>query len=770
MHGGAPAPSTPAKAAATATESAPVGAAQVTPSADAVARQPDEDKDGPDQRINRLVRVAKVWAALRWFHPYLVYRSVDWDRALVDALPKIDGAESADEFEAAVGGMLGTLRDPLTHVAREQDFIDAPRATAPEVAGEAQPPTALVEEREGGVLFVTVPTKNLPPKDVEPIRAALLKAKTVIFDLRGASLGSSGPMQQFLESVAGVLPSRECRGRSYRFVLHRGFPSQIGPRSPLYLTTLMPIPGQSFAPPKGGVPKRVAFLMNKRSVLSPIILALQSAGDGIIVSEGPISEEAFPRNQEAMPLGDGRYAVVRVVEFASREPLRTDVELSPAAARRSRGVDPMVKAALAMLRKPKPAPRPQGSAAPEAVERRDDAYENMRYPAVEYRLLALFRAWSVIGWFYPYRHLLDRNWDAVLREFIPKVESARDATEYGLVMSELAALVPDAHVSVFGSPELDKWFGEAAPPVGIRMIEGKPVIADLLDPSVAEAGVAVGDVIVEVDGQPVQARIDRYRKYVAASNPSQRDVRASHMLASGDRGSTVELALQGASGIKRCKLVRSSIVGWSTPRSGDVVKLVGEGIGYVDLGRLERADVDPMFEKLRATRAIIFDMRGYPNLTAWSIASRLATKAPAPLATYFVPSVSWETIRGRPESSYSVEPPTRDGRWKYTGRTVMLIDERTVSQAEHTGLLFEAAGGTKFIGSQTAGANGDVTAAALPGGLHLTFSGLDVRHGDGRQLQRVGLVPDVEIKPTLAGVRAGRDEVLERAIQYLSAP
>jgi C-terminal processing protease CtpA/Prc len=157
-------------------------------------------------------------------------------------------------------------------------------------------------------------------------------------------------------------------------------------------------------------------------------------------------------------------------------------------------------------------------------------------------------------------------------------------------------------------------------------------------------------------------------------------------------------------------------------------------------------------------------------MTAWSIASRLATKAPAPLATYFVPSVSWETIRGRPESSYSVEPPTRDGRWKYTGRTVMLIDERTVSQAEHTGLLFEAAGGTKFIGSQTAGANGDVTAAALPGGLHLTFSGLDVRHGDGRQLQRVGLVPDVEIKPTLAGVRAGRDEVLERAIQYLSAP
>jgi C-terminal processing protease CtpA/Prc len=769
-HGGPPAQSARAEPQATATESATLGAVQVAPSSDPVARQFDEDEDGPDRRINRLVRVGKVWAALRWFHPYLMYRSVDWDRALIDALPKIDGAQSADDFDAAVSGMLGALRDPLTHVVREQEPSDAPEATPPEVGGEAPPPTALVEEREGGVLFVTAPAKNLPTKDVESLRAALLKAKTVIFDLRAASPNASGPMQQFLESIANVLPSRGCRGRGFRFVLHRGFPAQIGQRSRIYTTTFVQVPGESFVPPKGGVPKRVAFLINKRSILSPIILALQSAGDGIIVSEGPISEEALPSNQTALPLGEGRHAAMRVLELASREPLHADVELSPAAARRAKGVDPAAKAALTILRKPRSAPRPQASAAEEPLERRDDAYEDTRYPAVQYRLLALFRAWSVIGWFYPYRHLLDRNWDAVLREFIPKVERARDATEYGLVMSELAALVPDAHVFVFGSPELDQWLGEAAPPVAIRMIEGKPVIAALLDASAAAAGVAVGDVIVEVDGKPVEARMERYRKYVAASSPSQRDVRVAHLLASGDRGSTVELGLQGASGIKRCQLVRSTAAVWSTPRTGDVVKWVAEGIGYVDLERLERGDVDAMFERLRAARAIIFDMRGYPNMTAWSIAPRLDTKAPAQLATYRVPSVTWETIRGRPESFYSVEPPIRDGGWKYAGRTVMLIDERTVSQAEHTGLLLEAAAGTKFIGSQTAGANGDVTAAALPGGLHFTFSGLDVRHADGRQLQRVGLVPDVEIKPTIAGVRAGRDEVLERAIQYVSAP
>jgi Peptidase family S41 len=99
--------------------------------------------------------------------------------------------------------------------------------------------------------------------------------------------------------------------------------------------------------------------------------------------------------------------------------------------------------------------------------------------------------------------------------------------------------------------------------------------------------------------------------------------------------------------------------------------------------------------------------------------------------------------------------------------TVMLIDERAISQSEHTGLFFEAASGTTFIGTSTAGANGDVTGFSLPGGITVYFTGHDVRHADGRQLQRIGLTPEVEVAPTRAGLRAGKDEVLERVLRYL---
>jgi C-terminal processing protease CtpA/Prc len=97
----------------------------------------------------------------------------------------------------------------------------------------------------------------------------------------------------------------------------------------------------------------------------------------------------------------------------------------------------------------------------------------------------------------------------------------------------------------------------------------------------------------------------------------------------------------------------------------------------------------------------------------------------------------------------------------------MLIDERAVSQSEHSGLFFEAANGTTFIGSPSAGANGDITDLVLPGDITLVFTGHDVRYPDGRQLQRVGLRPQVYVRPTLPGIQSGKDEVLDRALEFL---
>jgi C-terminal processing protease CtpA/Prc len=260
----------------------------------------------------------------------------------------------------------------------------------------------------------------------------------------------------------------------------------------------------------------------------------------------------------------------------------------------------------------------------------------------------------------------------------------------------------------------------------------------------------------------------RLERYISASTPQALHRNAALRLTQGTVGSTVRLRVRGAGNVERTVAMNRTADQWEdTGRSGPLVRVLTGNIGYADLGRLPADQVDSMFERLKGTRAIIFDMRGYPYGTAWSIAPRLTRADMPPAARFNRPiATSPDTTEGT-QFSFTQALPHTD-KWRYSRPTVMLIDERTQSQAEHTGLFLEAANGTKFIGSPTAGANGDVTTALLPGGLRMSFSGHSVRHADGRQLQRIGLVPAVPVRPTIAGVRAGRDEVLERALRYLA--
>lgn len=48
------------------------------------------------------------------------------------------------------------------------------------------------------------------------------------------------------------------------------------------------------------------------------------------------------------------------------------------------------------------------------------------------------------------------------------------------------------------------------------------------------------------------------------------------------------------------------------------------------------------------------------------------------------------------------------------------------------------------------------------------ISGIGVFYPDGGQTQRVGVRIDEIVEPTIEGVKAGRDEVLERAIEIIT--
>ena len=62
----------------------------------------------------------------------------------------------------------------------------------------------------------------------------------------------------------------------------------------------------------------------------------------------------------------------------------------------------------------------------------------------------------------------------------------------------------------------------------------------------------------------------------------------------------------------------------------------------------------------------------------------------------------------------------------------MLVDESTMSRAEYFTMALQSVPGAIVVGSQTAGADGNVSSIALPGGITAHFSGVAVRYPDGR--------------------------------------
>jgi len=737
--------------------SLPAFAAEPVPAIQAVQASP---------ALDRLVQVGRLWGTVRYLHPYLLYRDIDWDAALVAALPRVEAAKSREEYAAAVQSLLDALGDPVTRVlpAKNADSVTPPAPPAP---------ASLTRHLDDGTLLLDLGrgTQSMGNSDfMNGIYASfkeLFQAQAVIVDLRSGpdeEGGTGGDLFSYgLAEVSNMLVSRPCRAPSQRFVQRSGYEPQDGASSGGYYESLVTVSAQSFAPdPNALGTKRIVFLVDRWTRLPAVALALQSVGDARIVIDGGALSEDEVLSARPVSLGEGLTAQVRVSEIVPMEGwpgLHADAVGD-------------LTAAVAEIKKDGWGQIPHAAAAaplPGPVFRPDKTYPDMLAPDLSHRRLAVIRAWNVIHFFYPYLHLLG-DWDAVLPESLAAMEKAESARDYALAVLAMMAHVTDGHTSVYGHREIVKYFGAARLPLTVRWVEEAAVVTAVGGDEAKAAGIAPGDAITSVDGEPVPARIERLSRYVTASTKAALVNKiCGRYLLLGPAGPAV-LSVQSPGGaVREVRLTRDPKAVVPPPPAGDAVRILPGNLGYADLTSLKVSEVDGMFERLKGTRGLILDMRGYPQGTAWSIAPYINTKAAKIGAQFRRPQVGVLSAEEGDAGFFFSQPLPllRPGKELYTAPVVMIIDDRAISQSEHSGLFYEAANGTKFIGAATAGANGDVTGFTLPGGIHVGFTGHDVRHADGRQLQRIGLTPDIEAAPTRAGIRAGKDEVLERAMAYL---
>jgi hypothetical protein len=745
--------------------------------------------------VARLSALGRLWAKVKLFHPYLATRDIDWDAALVSALPKVRSAETAEQYRAAVDEMLAALGDPETQtsiqttkheelgstVAQYPPSDDHAALAAPlyfRVAGEVVVLScneiARLLDRDGaGALKRAVPT----------LKDELNKAKGVILDCRiGARRSQPGSYFAFnnylRETVSGLLDRPVTLG-TYRYREHSGHIPHTGFTSGDYGSSLATavaavLPGHSRA---RECPPLAVIIEDRTRDLRSLWGGLQSAGLATIVlegSEGPSTAIALRDEGFDLKMTDGITVWLRTTEFVyPNGRIGWEPNVRVLVTTLATGRDAALDAALTSIEGGKKA-KPAGIAHATAPRRQlEKTYGDMAFLEADYRLLALFRFWTVIEHFFPYKHLMDRDWSTVLADYIPKFDANRSALDYETTVLELAVRLQDSHVNVGNARSLEEHRGLFSPALSVGFVQNETAITALRDKRSANAaGLALGDIVLAIDNEPVEERRERIAHLIPSSTPQALRRAVNGHLLRGPKDRVARLRIRDADGrerevaIPRTEPWRSVV--FPPDRSAPAVCY-----GYIDLSRLALADVDKAMAAVERTPALIFDMRGYPLGTVWVMAPRLALGDERIIGALFRRPY-WRGDRigddGTlpPDHAFAdVLPLSSAEGSRYTGKVVMLINELAQSQAEHTCMLFAARTDVTFIGSPTAGANGDITNFALPGNLVVTFTGHDVRHPDGRQLQRVGIQPHVSVEPTILGIREGRDEVLEAAVRHL---
>lgn len=153
----------------------------------------------------------------------------------------------------------------------------------------------------------------------------------------------------------------------------------------------------------------------------------------------------------------------------------------------------------------------------------ENAYADQPFPDAGFRLLALYRWWSIIEYWFPYRDVLDADWGDVLVEYIPRLMTVADADSYRLTMIEVIARVDDAHANLWKSRGVQPPFGAARLPIVVRFVEGAAVVTGFSNPALGRAtGLEVGDVIETIGGARVDSLVKALRPYYSASNEPTR--------------------------------------------------------------------------------------------------------------------------------------------------------------------------------------------------------------------------------------------------------
>ena len=367
--------------------------------------------------------------------------------------------------------------------------------------------------------------------------------------------------------------------------------------------------------------------------------------------------------------------------------------------------------------------------------------------------------WNVMAHFYPYFDVVEKNWGELLDTVIRKIIEKAEDYSYNEMRADLCIPLRDGHAGLYNPP--GSGYAQAIPDIAQTLIEGD-VIVSAAEGEARKADLAPGDRILRIDGVAVDDVLARWMSTISGSQQKRLSLSTIRLLLD-KKDTRVSLELERTDGTAySVSLARTRSVPLDT-RTLEPIQEIEPGILYVDISRASREMLEPLATELDGYRGILVDGRGYPRDNEWAstFTNQRLDSIPLLIPITHLPYQADLTYR-------TATSKTRPRRQKeLDAALVFLIDANAFSAGEHQLSYFVNAGIGTFVGTTTAGTNGNYNRLALPSGGGVAWTGMRLEWPDGSRFHTVGIQPDIWVEPTREGIADGRDEQLEMALMTL---
>lgn len=398
----------------------------------------------------------------------------------------------------------------------------------------------------------------------------------------------------------------------------------------------------------------------------------------------------------------------------------------------------------------------------------EEAYADQACPTPGLRLLALCRYWNMLQYYYPYTYTWSEDWSTVLTDLLPRFAEATTPLAYRHAALALFARVHDGHARFYPpDPLLEAERGAYQVAADVQFLDYQAVVVRVRrDGLVPSLPLEPGDILTHLAGTSVAALVKQRLPETGASNrAAQLNTIALNLLYCA----TPQLDVRAVRAGRPLRLVVPGVKVGTVPPvqpavADSMYRFLTPEVGYIDMARITEAKVPVIMKAFAHTKGIVVDQRNYPGEFVATYLPGFFLAQPAPFAkfTHRDPSYPGRFLWQPADTIKPVGPAP------YTGQVVVLVNEVSRSLAEYTAMALQAPPHGTLLGSQTAGADGNATRITLPGDLKTLMTGIGAYYPDGRETQRVGVAIDVPVRPTIAGLRAGRDELRDRAVGLIA--